>query len=226
MECADPDFPGIATRTDFILDFVQTYVCAWDGAAAAPAYWNCNQANPLPPTVAPTVRPEGATWIAIEIFLDVWYDEIAWNLRDLNTNDVVAGVPMGDYFWEDEVRHFVEVVPGHSYRFTIQDDFGDGIVMEGYYQILWTDQTLVLGVGAFGSERSHDFAIPQTEAPSEAPTSIEEECLGFGMPCDPMIPCCSDRCELGKCRHPVARISTRPKMSRGRGGSAGRLRGE
>jgi hypothetical protein len=193
--------------------FETTPVRAWDGNDA-PNHMNCDQeAMPLPPMNATVPVPSGATWIVVEIFLDVFPEDISWNLMDLDTNRMVANVQQGEYVegeyshWDDDVRHYVEVVPGHSYRFTIEDSFGDGIIMGGYYQILWTDQTLVLGVGAFESEQSQVFEVPEeTETPSASPTITEKEedqCSDFGAPCEPMMmnACCSNRCFLGQCQH-------------------------
>jgi hypothetical protein len=80
---------------------------------------------------------------------------------EFDTEETVAQRPYGFYKYENEVNETVYVRPGHVYTFTALDLFGDGITDGGYYQILGTDERMIVSATRFtGRELQHTFLAP------------------------------------------------------------------
>lgn len=140
-------------------------------------------AAPAIPTVSPAPS-EFMFVVLVRINFDLFHEELSWKITDASNNSIInAEVVLGTYRIGDSIEEEVRLPPGRTYRFTIQDDFGDGIVGNyvGYSLIglLAEDEKLILaqGDGKFDDQRSHIFELPgledpETPSPSHGPFSF------------------------------------------------------
>lgn len=122
--------------------------------------------DPQPEIVIPfdgrsSVCGEGMQQIRINIQFDKWGKENSWELRNTDTGKKVTGEPMGTYSAMDFESVMVCLEDG-NYRFTIFDDFGNGICCyegEGYYELSMDDEVIVYDLFGTGAQRSNDFIV-------------------------------------------------------------------
>jgi hypothetical protein len=136
--------------------------------------------------MAPTTSPAptiATIAVLVNIHLDRYANEVAWNLVETDTGIVILDVPFETYLYENDVTVKVLLRPETNYNFTISDLYGDGLVNKGFYRIITEDETLmlVMGDGSHGRERTHVFQTPamdfsdaalQSSYPSDVPSSI------------------------------------------------------
>lgn len=83
--------------------------------------------------------PSGEKEVRIQINTDVYWYEVHWSISNLNTGEiyVVGAVPDSAY------HEFVYCIPDAGCtKFTISDDYGDGMSPDGFYRI-FVDSVLV-----------------------------------------------------------------------------------
>ena len=122
--------------------------------------------DPDPTIVTPfdgrsSVCGNGKQQIRINIQFDRWGKENSWELRNMDTGAKVTGEPMGTYKAMDFESLMVCLEDG-NYRFTIFDDFGNGICCsegQGYYELSMDDEVIVYDKFGTGAERSNDFIV-------------------------------------------------------------------
>jgi hypothetical protein len=73
-DCADPIFPGVASRVSYGYDWIQRWVCALDGEDA-PEWFQCTpnatySPSPTAAPIAPTVSPAPTT-AAVEAIVNI-----------------------------------------------------------------------------------------------------------------------------------------------------------
>ena len=168
-DCADPIFPGVASRVSHSYDWIERWVCALDGLDA-PEWFDCREDSTYSPS--PTSSP---TWfgqtttpttptvdVIISLHLDVFANELSWKLTD-SLGNIIDERPTGYYRYDNFVNETVALTPGDEYKFEVMDSYGDGIVDDGYYQIFAGNgvDILVDGVGGFGRFETHMFVAPQ-----------------------------------------------------------------
>ena len=115
--------------------------------------------------------------VAVEIYMDVYAFETSWTLAELDTGLTVKHVPYREYKHENSVREVFNLTMGKSYRFTIYDQFGDGIKSKGSYRVFLVDDSQYESVGTmlleddgdFGSKRSQTFQVPRLSIPNPTP---------------------------------------------------------
>ena len=182
-DCADPIFPGVASRVSHSYDWIERWVCALDGLDA-PDWFDCREDSTYSPS--PTSSP---TWfgqtttpttptvdVIISLHLDVFANELSWKLSD-SLGNIVDERPTGYYRYDNFVNETVLLTPGDEYKFEVMDSYGDGIVDDGYYQIFAGNgvDLLVDGVGGFGRFETHMFVAPQLPVPEpESEPELEE----------------------------------------------------
>lgn len=122
--------------------------------------------DPEPIMVTPfdgrsSVCGNGMQQIRINIQFDKWGKENSWELRNTDTGEKITGEPMGTYEAMDFESLMVCLEDG-NYRFTIFDDFGNGICCqegEGYYELSMDDEIIVYDKFGTGAKRSNDFIV-------------------------------------------------------------------
>lgn len=122
--------------------------------------------DPEPQIVTPfdgrsSVCGSGMQQVRIKIQFDKWAKENSWELRNTDTGEKVTGEPMGTYSKNDFETLMVCLEDG-NYRFTIFDDFGNGICCSegnGYYELSMDDEVIVYDLFGTGKQRSSDFLI-------------------------------------------------------------------
>ena len=122
--------------------------------------------DPVPNLVTPfdgrsSVCGDGMQQIRINIQFDKWGEENSWELRNTDTGEKVTGEPMGTYAAMDFESLMVCLEDG-NYRFTIFDDFGNGICCsegQGFYELSMDDEIIVYDKFGTGAERSNDFIV-------------------------------------------------------------------
>jgi len=122
--------------------------------------------EPEPVMVTPfdgrsSVCGDGKQQIRINIQFDKWGEENSWELRNTDTGEKVTGEPMGTFSAMDFESLMVCLEDG-NYRFTIFDDFGNGICCsegEGYYELSMDDEIIVYDKFGTGAQRSNDFIV-------------------------------------------------------------------
>merc|ERR1719458_551539 len=185
--------------------------CGGNLGKAFPAKGGCQQSVPDGPTAAPTPEctndsqcddgdsctvdtcdnglcistPNcascGKSKIDVEITIDNYGDETAYDIKDASGNKVMQGSG-----WPaNSVNSFWQCFSSGSYTFKITDAYGDGICCSygnGGYSVKVNDQQVESG-GQFGSEEQKTFNVassapvvsptpgPSTTAPNPAPTS-------------------------------------------------------
>merc|ERR1711971_1354042 len=185
--------------------------CGGNLGKVFPPKGGCEQSDPDGPTAAPTPEcasdqdcddgdtctvdtcdnglclstPEcascGKTKVDVEITIDNYGDETAYDIKDASGNKVMQGSG-----WPaNSVNSFWQCFSSGSYTFKITDSYGDGICCSygnGGYSVKVDDQEVASG-GQFGSEEQKTFNVassapvvsptpgPSTTAPNPAPTS-------------------------------------------------------
>merc|ERR1712176_1364947 len=179
--------------------------CGGNLGKVFPAKGGCEQSVPDGPTAAPTPEcssdsecddgdvctvdtcenglclstPDcascGKTKVDVEITIDNYGDETAYDIKDSSDNTVMEGSG-----WPaNSVNSFWKCFSSGSYKFTITDAYGDGICCtygNGGYSVKVNDQEVASG-GDFDSEEQKTFVVassaptPQTPAPIAPPTS-------------------------------------------------------
>lgn len=90
---------------------------------------NCSQTPAEPPTKFPT----NSATIRVDITFDNWPEDTSWTLFNTCNGDVVVASG-GDYGGRDSTFETYNV-PDGTFKFQIDDGFGDGIVGEGEYSV-------------------------------------------------------------------------------------------
>ena len=124
------------------------------------------EADPEPEMITPfagrsSACGEGMQQIRINIQFDKWGEENSWELRNTDTGEKITGEPMGTYEAMDFESLMICLEDG-NYRFTIFDDFGNGICCsegQGYYELSMDDETIVYDKFGTGESRSNDFIV-------------------------------------------------------------------
>lgn len=197
------------------------------------------------PTAAPavpTASPAPSQFlflVLVRIYFDLFHEDVSWKITDASDNSTVyAEVVPGTYRMGDSIEEEVHLPPGRAYRFTITDDYGDGIQGDnaGYSVVgLLDDEVTILaeGDGKFQDQRSHIFDLPENPGgdpestfPSHEPSSFPSRdpadfCVELWGPCTFGGDCCSGRCVAGGCKTSGSSHLGRYKMSDNRGGAAG-----
>lgn len=108
-----------------------------------------------------SVCGNGKQQIRINIQFDRYAKENSWELRNTDTGVKVTGEAMGTYKSMDFESLMVCLEDG-NYRFTIFDDFGNGICCaegHGYYELSMDDEIIVADKFGTGAARSNDFIV-------------------------------------------------------------------
>ena len=103
----------------------------------------------------------GMQQIRIDIQFDKYAEENSWELTNIDTGKKVTGEPTGTYQANDFESLLVCLEDG-NYRFTIFDQFGNGICCsegKGYYKLSMDDEIIVYDLFGTGVERSNDFIV-------------------------------------------------------------------
>jgi hypothetical protein len=185
---------------------------------------------PLSPTASPAPS-KFTVLVLLQLVFDDWHAEVSWKITDDDDENIVyAEAPPGSYRFGDSVTEEVQLPPGGSYMFAIQDTAGDGIFVDGVaYSISLEDSageliTLLQGDGNFFEERTSRFIVPSATRyacnngpfcgtsgvsaltlpsvmPSNSPTETPLSCKGIFQECVSNSECCSVRCmSPGVCR--------------------------
>ena len=181
----------MASRVSESFDWIRERVCSIDGADA-PQYFGCadeHTYSPAPST-SPTTFLDGfntkqqldqTTPVRIQIDLDVYSKETGWRLVDDAENEVIHSVGYKTYEYENNIEVDFDLKVGKRYKFTIYDEYGDGISNKGGYKIytlvepptfrtvdnglpkkpaLVKGEVIVEGDGDFRSKREEEFTVP------------------------------------------------------------------
>lgn len=130
LGCAMATFPGVYSRISAEFDWIQSTVCSM--SASPPDYFNCPDRNGV---VASSLRAD----ITVAMELDGNPEETSWVFEEnQETDQVTRGayvdgtsfVPFGTYKFkpEETVWEGLKVVPNQSYRMTMLDKKGDGVL--------------------------------------------------------------------------------------------------
>ena len=114
--------------------------------------------------------------VAVEIFMDTYSYETSWKLVEINTGSTLANVPYKEYKYENSIRKEFDLTMGNTYKFTIYDQYGDGILKQGSYRIYIVDNSkyetvgtiLAKGEGDFGYKSERFFTVPKPGATKES----------------------------------------------------------
>ena len=100
----------------------------------------------------------GTTDITLEIDTDSWPEEISWTLED-GSGTVVASAALGDYNGQDNQTISVPITLSSNgcHTFTIDDDFGDGIVDGGYRFVDASSNVLMEVDGGYDEQSVSNF---------------------------------------------------------------------
>lgn len=134
----------------------------------------------------------GLAEVEIEILTDNYPTETTWNLYKGDEIELSGGSYPDKHTTYDKSACIEE---GHTYTFTINDTYGDGICCcygSGYYSVK-VDGTEELSGGDFGASETGTFYVgdsPPTSSPIDPPS-----CKGFFETCQADYQCCND----GKC---------------------------
>ena len=118
--------------------------------------------NSLPVSGRTSICGSGKQQLRIELQLDDFGNENAWELRRVNDNAVVKRVNTGEYKAND-YEDIEMCLDDGKYKFTLFDGVGDGICCRngnGYYK-LFMDGELMVDEQYFrsGKESSHDIIV-------------------------------------------------------------------
>ena len=203
-------------------------------------------AAPAIPTASPAPS-EFMFLVLVRINFDLFHEQLSWKIADASNSSIVyAEVVVGTYRIGDGIEEEVRLPPGRTYRFTIQDDYGNGIDgVDGGYSLIGLlaeddEVTLAQGDGKFEDRRGHIFELPEmtgsfqqedpetsfpshepTSFPSTDPTDSLQSCVKIWGGCTLSKHCCSGRCINGGCKSSASSRGGRPKLSGNRGGAAG-----
>merc|ERR1712183_627197 len=119
---------------------------------------------------APDCASCGKTKVDVEITIDNYGDETAYDIKDSSDNTVMEGSG-----WPaNSVNSFWKCFSSGSYKFTITDAYGDGICCSygnGGDSVKVNDVEVASG-GAFGSKEEKTFdVVANTDSPVAPPTT-------------------------------------------------------
>ena len=111
------------------------------------------------------VESAGASYFVIEIKTDEYGYETTWKLDDesgatVASHTIAANGYLDNFAVYRDTVHCAIV--GNCYKFTIYDDYGDGMCCEygeGMYRIIQNDGTVLAEGGSFGASETKDFCI-------------------------------------------------------------------
>ncbi|KAG7353653.1 peptidase S8 family protein [Nitzschia inconspicua] len=157
--CAHPYYPGVFSRVSSFSGWAKMTVC--EISSNPPPEYDCGNVAALP-------TEDDSVPITIIIQLDDHPTETAWSIIRKETNTVLVNVVQGTYTVAQKTMHeTVFLPPGSNIFFRILDEHGDGLCCDtpgNYRVVLGRDakgKVLVSGGGDFGSERWHEFQVPQ-----------------------------------------------------------------
>ena len=140
--------------------------------------------GPVKTTPAPTPSPTPCTgWIvAVVVTTDGYHMETSWDMTDQCGVGGQGGLLRRDEYDRPDTRYLdTYCLPPARYKFTIRDEFGDGICCQhgdGGYEVFLNGASQFAGDGQFGATREHEFGScaseatpPPTPAPTPAPTA-------------------------------------------------------
>jgi len=135
---------------------------------------------PAPPTPPPT--PCTGPTMKVEVLTDNYPAETGWKLDNLCTGNTVEQVQTGTYTEGNNqyVKEFC--VPSAQYKFTITDNYGDGICCgygSGEYKVTYGDQIVKEG-GQFAGSEETTFGDCTTPSPTPSPIAAPSNC-GSGL---------------------------------------------
>lgn len=180
--CANENFPGVYSRVSSAYDWIKNEVC--QRSSGPPADFGCPSAtnDATVDDVATTGSSDNdfCETFSFDLHTDWHASEISWRLEEIE-GDVVSFVGSGppqaavyaDYTYFQGAAY--GCLPPGTYRFTMSDSFGDGIIEPGFYRITLNGEIL-RSKSSFGSEESTEFVIGST--PED--TIILEENFEFG----------------------------------------------
>merc|ERR1712241_1504145 len=119
---------------------------------------------------APDCASCGKTKVDVEITIDNYGDETAYDIKDSSDNEVMQGSG-----WPaSSVNSFWKCFSSGSYKFTITDAYGDGICCSygnGGYSVKVDDKEVASG-GQFGSKEEKTFnVVSSTDSPVAPPST-------------------------------------------------------
>merc|ERR1712232_1129391 len=133
------------------------------------------------PTMAPTASCGGIGRFQIELNIDTYAFETAWELIENESDEVIASAPKENhlskrkYTYPTDGSDYYCLEEGKCYTFKITDTWGDGLNYgEGFYVGYLDDEIEFEGDGDFTFEETSQFCVgtadQQTSAPVPAPT--------------------------------------------------------
>jgi len=114
--------------------------------------------------------PPSTVDVTVNIKFDYYSAETGWSISDnSNNNDIfkIRNVPKGKYnpsanYGLVTIQETVTVIRGRLYRFTIDDEWGDGLCCDhgdGYYKVMHAEQHILLQGNRFEYTESKNFII-------------------------------------------------------------------
>merc|ERR1712029_636106 len=114
----------------------------------------------------------GKSKVDVEITIDNYGEETAYNIKDSSGQEVMKGSG-----WpSNSVNSFWKCLSSGGYSFTITDGYGDGLCCSygnGGYSVKVNDEEVASG-GQFGSEETKSFEVADAP-PSSSPISLTPE---------------------------------------------------
>jgi len=165
------NFPYTADTSDIFTNSNCTYqdtpqetqkgpFCASDCQQLRPSMSPSSSLAPTTTTQSPT---ETCYWVDIVVVFDGYPTETSWQLEtinDLGDDKIVLKTVYGTSEDANKVRTESMCLEGdREYQFTIYDEYGDGILAPGYYNVTSEGNSIVQG-GNFGDSESTIFSIP------------------------------------------------------------------
>jgi trypsin len=178
--CADPDFPGIYSRTSFDPDWIDFNVCLYSNNTA-PSDFLCDNS---------TMTHDDEPFLTLEIMFDEYPEEVGWALMssgvasESRTDNTIASrtPPYYGYALANELVTEIIFIPAASasYTFIVIDSNGDGLCCvygNGSYR-LWKgpvedNELLASGdaSGSFPEETAFALAFAPTASSTATPTA-------------------------------------------------------
>jgi Trypsin len=128
LQCADPVYPGVYSRTSFVADWIDSNVCLY--SKNAPSHFACE-----------TTSYDGP-FFRLDIQFDRFPQEVGWKLISSVNNTIASRTPLyyGPAFANQLVTEIIPVpAMKTSYTFIVSDSQGDGLCCaygQGSYR-LW-----------------------------------------------------------------------------------------
>ena len=133
--------------------------------------FSCNETTTfsLPLTAAPSMMPSVSSlptitcyWVDIVVFFDEYPPETSWQIQKLNDSggDIVLKTFNGTSSEANELHKESICLEGEqTYRLAVYDEFGDGFIAPGHYNMTSNGVLIVQG-GEFGLAQMTTFSIP------------------------------------------------------------------